>query len=95
MGFFDFGCHAGIILLGILGGLAIGIRIVIFKNRLLVSGLAIDWVIISACRAGGALSIMWKQRVAIVSDFPASRALNVIKHGIYDRLCGLLQQAYF
>lgn len=67
IGFFEFGRIAGITLIGVNGGLALGVRVVMFRNRLLINSFTVNWFLIAGCGAGGVLFIMWKQRAAIVS----------------------------
>ncbi|KAF8806649.1 hypothetical protein BYT27DRAFT_7101835 [Phlegmacium glaucopus] len=70
-GVLEFGRITGTTLLGITGGLAFGIRVMILKSNLLLSGsslFSINWVLIAICGAAGGVSIMWKnaQRKALL-----------------------------
>ena len=70
LGLFEFGRLGGIALLGITGGLALGIRIMLMKGDLLLDAgslFAIDWIIIAFLGAAGGLSMIWWQRAGIVS----------------------------
>jgi len=70
LGLFEFGRLGGIALLGITGGLALGIRIMLMKEDLLLDAgslFAIDWIIIAFLGAAGGLSMIWWQRAGIVS----------------------------
>lgn len=70
-GIFELGRITGTILLGITGGLAFGIRIMILKSNLLLSGSSlfpVNWGLVAICGAAGGVSIIWKnaQRNALV-----------------------------
>lgn len=70
-GVLEFGRITGTILLGITGGLAFGIRVMILKSNLLFSGSSlflINWVLIAICGAAGGVVMAWKnaQRKALV-----------------------------
>jgi len=66
IGLFDFGRIVGIACLGIVGGLAIGVRIVLFKKGLLVAEFSVNWIIVAACGLCGLLLMLWTQRIAIM-----------------------------
>ena len=68
LGLFEFGRIAGIAALGALGGIAIGVRIVLFRPGLLVpSPFWANWVICAALGVITFVLVIWKQRAAIVS----------------------------
>lgn len=62
----------GVALLGVIGGLAFGLRIVIVKDGLLVSSREfyfVNWIIILVFAAVGGAGVMIRQRIGIVSAF--------------------------
>ena len=69
IGLFDFGRIAGIACLGVVGGLALGMRIVIFKDALLVPQYFVNWLIVVAFGLCGLLLVLWSQRIGIVSFY--------------------------
>ncbi|KAJ2911758.1 hypothetical protein MD484_g8652, partial [Candolleomyces efflorescens] len=71
VGFLRFGMHIGMVIIGILGGLAVGVRLVIIKSELLVSGLeqyAANWGLIAAFGMVTGAMVVWKrtQRWSVV-----------------------------
>lgn len=71
LGLFEFARVAGVACLGVLGGLAVGIRIVLFKSGLLVHVFFVNWLVVTGCAVLGLLLMLWTQRVGIVSfTFP-------------------------
>ncbi|KAA1476483.1 hypothetical protein DENSPDRAFT_514351 [Dentipellis sp. KUC8613] len=69
LGFLPIMRLGAITILGIIGGLAIGIRIVIVKDNLLLSQpslFAVNWVIVAVCAALGGAVIPFKQRIGIL-----------------------------
>lgn len=82
LGLFEIGRIGGIILLGITGGLAFGIRIVLLRDGLLFQGnmgvgddtvldgspglFSANWAIIAVLGAVGGLTLIWWQRINIV-----------------------------
>ncbi|KAF9228466.1 hypothetical protein BS17DRAFT_805920 [Gyrodon lividus] len=61
---------AGILVLGILGGLAIGVRIVLLRSGLLVSGSTaffVNWLLIGFCGLAGSILVIWKQRIGLLN----------------------------
>ncbi|KAJ6593295.1 hypothetical protein B0H19DRAFT_919594 [Mycena capillaripes] len=69
LGLFEIGRLGGITTIGIGGGVAFGIRIVLLRAGLLVSSTqlyAINWVIVGVCAAAGGLSLIWFQRYALL-----------------------------
>ena len=72
LGLFNWGMHLGQILIGVTGGLAIGIRVVLFKEGLLISDMAFyaaNWAIVAVVGALGGLVVVVKrwQRWGVVS----------------------------
>ncbi|KAL0955701.1 hypothetical protein HGRIS_001922 [Hohenbuehelia grisea] len=68
IGLFKFGRLAGIACLGVAGGLAMGIRLILLKDNLLISAMnvfALNWVIIAFLGAAGGLTMIWWQRAGI------------------------------
>lgn len=62
----------GVALLGVIGGLAFGLRIVIVKDGLLVSSREfyfVNWIIVLVFAAVGGAGVMIRQRIGIVSAF--------------------------
>ncbi|KAF9243193.1 hypothetical protein BU15DRAFT_43219 [Melanogaster broomeanus] len=59
----------GVVILGILGGLAIGIRIVLLRSGLLVpeSFFFVNWVLIGICGLAGGILVAWKQRIGVLN----------------------------
>ncbi|KAF9494196.1 hypothetical protein BDN71DRAFT_1449323 [Pleurotus eryngii] len=71
IGAFNFGRVAGITCLGISGGVSAGIRIMLFREDLLIpgrdSGMFIaNWILIAALGVGGGAVLIWWQRTGIV-----------------------------
>ncbi|KAH0829131.1 hypothetical protein J3R83DRAFT_2607 [Lanmaoa asiatica] len=59
-----------ILVLGILGGLAIGVRIILLRSGLLISdpdAFFINWLIIGVCGIAGSILVVWKQRYGILN----------------------------
>lgn len=67
IGLFEFGRIAGIAALGSVGGLALGMRVVLFQNNLLVSLFVINWVIVALCGMSGLVLVLWNERIGVVS----------------------------
>lgn len=60
----------GVALLGVIGGMALGLRIVIVKDGLLVSSRTfyfVNWIILLVFAAAGGAGVMIRQRIGIVS----------------------------
>jgi hypothetical protein len=56
-------------MIGLTGGIAFGIRIVLLRAGLLISSTqlyAINWVIVAICGGAGGLALIWFQRYALV-----------------------------
>jgi len=69
LGFLEMSHTASMLVLGILGGLAIGVRIVLLRSGLLISGsdaFFVNWLIIGACGISGSIIVVWKQKYGIV-----------------------------
>ena len=66
-GLFEIGRLPGITLLGIIGGLAVGIRVILMKEDLLVPIFIVDWVLVALFGVIGLVLVIFKQRVGIVS----------------------------
>jgi hypothetical protein len=72
LGLFEFARITGIACLGALGGLAVGMRIVLFKSGLIVHVFFVNWIVISGCTVVSLLLLLRAQRIGIVSlSFPA------------------------
>jgi len=69
LGVFEIARLGGITTIGMAGGIAFGIRIVLLRAGLLVSSTqlyAINWVIVGVCGAAGGLSLIWFQRYGLL-----------------------------
>jgi len=69
LGVFELGRLGGITMIGLTGGIAFGIRIVLLRAGLLVSSTqlyAINWVIVASCGGAGGLSLIWFQRYGLL-----------------------------
>jgi hypothetical protein len=67
LGLFEFARVTGIACLGALGGLAVGVRIVLFKNGLIAHVFFVNWLVVSACAVVSLLLLLRAQRIGIVS----------------------------
>ncbi|KAF8841694.1 hypothetical protein BDN67DRAFT_966768 [Paxillus ammoniavirescens] len=70
LGLLELSRVAGILVLGILGGLAIGIRIVLLRSGLLVSDSTayfVNWLVIGFCGLAGSILVVWKQRIGLLN----------------------------
>lgn len=72
VGFLRVGMYIGMVIIGILGGLAVGVQLAIIKSELLVSGLehyAVNWGLIAACAIPPGVMVVWKktQKWSVVS----------------------------
>lgn len=70
----------GLLQLGIQGGLAIGIRIVLLRNLLLVpepAAFFVNWLLIAFCGLASAVLVIWKQRAGLVS-------VEFVLHGLLE-----------
>jgi hypothetical protein len=67
VGLFEFSRIAGIACLGAVGGVALGLRIVLFKNGLIIHIFFVNWIVVIACGVCGLLLMIWVQRIGIVS----------------------------
>ncbi|KAG1781976.1 hypothetical protein EV702DRAFT_498913 [Suillus placidus] len=68
-GLLEVGRMAGLLQLGIQGGLAIGIRIVLLRRLLLVpepAAFFVNWLLIAFCGLTGAVLVIWKQRAGLL-----------------------------
>ncbi|KAJ7807815.1 hypothetical protein B0H14DRAFT_2380994 [Mycena olivaceomarginata] len=69
LGVFEVGRLGGITMIGLTGGIAFGIRIVLLRAGLLISSTqlyAINWVIVAICGGAGGLALIWFQRYALL-----------------------------
>jgi len=76
-GVFPYGRVTGITCIGLVGGTAFGVRVVILKAGLLISGstgYAVNWVLVGFCGLAGGVSIIWErsQRGGLVRTLPVS-----------------------
>lgn len=70
LGVFEFARLGAITALGIAGGIAIGVRITIFRAGLLIQGsslFVVNWGIIVIFGAAGGLVLIWRQRLGLVN----------------------------
>jgi len=68
-GVFEVGRLGGITTIGLTGGIAFGLRIVLLRADLLVSSTqlyALNWVIVGICGGAGGLSLIWFQRYGLL-----------------------------
>lgn len=77
IGLFRVGRVAGMACLCLLGGVSIGVRIVLFRENLLVHNYAVNWVIIAVCGAISFAVILFRQRAAMVCLPIPSKVLAV------------------
>jgi hypothetical protein len=76
LGLFEFGRLAGITLVGMTGGVAFGLRIVLLRAGLLISSpnlYVLNWLIVGAFAIPGGLSLIWFQRYGLVRIFLLSQ----------------------
>ncbi|KAJ7270123.1 hypothetical protein B0H12DRAFT_826526 [Mycena haematopus] len=69
LGVFEIARLGGITMIGLTGGIAFGVRIVLLRSGLLVSSTqlyALNWVIVAICGGGGGLALIWFQRYALL-----------------------------
>lgn len=76
-GVLPYGRVAGITCIGLVGGMALGVRVVILKAGLLISGstgYTVNWVLVGFFGLAGGVSIIWEQsqRAGLVRMFPIS-----------------------
>ena len=88
IGFLDLGKTTGIALLGVLGGLSIGIRTVIFRSGLLVGPFFINWIIVAVAGIAGGILVLLMRRIGIVSYFTLSIQLLAITYKPITKLIG-------
>jgi len=65
-GLFEFARIAGIACLGAVGGIALGLRIVLFKNELIIHVIFVNWIVVIACGVCGLLLVLCAQRIGIM-----------------------------
>ena len=95
VGLFEFSRIGGIACLGIVGGLAIGMRIVVFKSGLLIPLFFVNWLIVTACGVCSLLLMLWNQRITIVSGPLFAFSHLHQPHVFCDRCYAPLPQAHF
>ncbi|RPD57677.1 hypothetical protein L226DRAFT_165779 [Lentinus tigrinus ALCF2SS1-7] len=66
-GVLDFGRWAGILLIGFLGGLSVGIRVVLLRPGLLIPTYIVNWLVLVPFMLIGIFSVLLKQRLGIIS----------------------------
>ncbi|KAJ7198575.1 hypothetical protein GGX14DRAFT_666096 [Mycena pura] len=66
LGAFEFARLGGITAIGLAGGVAFGIRIVLLRAGLLVPLYAANWVVVAVCGAAGGLALIWFQRYGLL-----------------------------
>jgi len=70
LGFLEMSRVVAMLVLGVLGGLAIGVRIVLLRSGLLISdpdAFFVNWLIIGVCGIAGGILVVWKQRCGILN----------------------------
>ncbi|KAI0753159.1 hypothetical protein C8Q80DRAFT_1217409 [Daedaleopsis nitida] len=70
-GLLDFGRWPGILLIGVLGGLSIGVRVVLLRPGLLIDIYIVNWLVLAAFMALGLAGVLLRQRVGILSGCAA------------------------
>ncbi|KAJ6590047.1 hypothetical protein DFH09DRAFT_1140753 [Mycena vulgaris] len=69
LGVFEVARLGGITMIGLTGGIAFGIRIVLLRPGLLISATdlyAVNWVIVAVCGGAAGLSLIWFQRYGLL-----------------------------
>ncbi|KAJ7099449.1 hypothetical protein B0H15DRAFT_771119 [Mycena belliarum] len=69
LGMFEVGRLGGITMIGLTGGAAFGIRIVLLRPGLLISSTqlyGLNWVVVGVFGGGGGLSLIWFQRYGLL-----------------------------
>lgn len=66
LGLFPFMRIGGIALLGLLGGIAFGLRIVLLKGNLLIPLFAINWVLVAVMAVPSLALVIWRPRIGTV-----------------------------
>ncbi|KAI0692845.1 hypothetical protein C8T65DRAFT_71134 [Cerioporus squamosus] len=66
-GLLDFGRTPGILLVGLLGGLSVGVRVVLLRPGLLVPNYIVNWIVLVPFMLVGIFSVLLKQRLGIMS----------------------------
>jgi hypothetical protein len=69
LGLFKVGRVAGMACLTLLGGMSIGVRIVLFRDNLLIPTFSANWGIITVLGVASFIVILLQQRVAMVRLF--------------------------
>ena len=79
IGLFEFGRIAGIAALGAVGGLAVGVRVVLFRDDLLVGIYFVNWIIAGLCGLAGLTVVFLMERFGVVSGpfFPPKINCNL------------------
>lgn len=74
LGALNFGRWAGTLLVGFLGGLSVGVRVVLLRPGLLVPNYVVNWLVLVPFMLVGIFVVLVRQRVGIVST---ARAFEV------------------
>lgn len=69
IGLLEFARIAGIVALGAVGGLAVGVRVVLFGDNLLVGTYFVNWFIVGACGVIG-VGLVFLRRFGLVRFSP-------------------------
>lgn len=69
IGLLEFARIAGIVALGAVGGLAVGVRVVLFGDNLLVGTYFVNWFIVGICGVVG-VGLVFLRRFGIVRFSP-------------------------
>ena len=67
LGALNFGRWAGMLLVGFLGGLSVGVRVVLLRPGLLVPNYVVNWLVLVPFMLVGIFVVLVRQRVGIVS----------------------------
>ncbi|KZV68753.1 hypothetical protein PENSPDRAFT_581964, partial [Peniophora sp. CONT] len=86
LGLFPFMRIGGLALLGLLGGLAFGLRVVLLKENLLIPSFALNWVIVAVMAVPSLALVIWKPRIGTlfgvtsIGTFLLALAIDLLLH---------------
>lgn len=78
LGILELSQTVGILILSVLGGLALGIRIILLRDGLLLpdpSLFFVNWLLIALCGLSCGILVVWKRRIGVVSSGHSLRRL--------------------
>ena len=76
---------AGLTALSILGGMSVGMRIVLFREGLLLHTISLNWIIIVVLAVAGSVVTLLRQQIGIVRVFPRNPSLRQYLTGCLQR----------